>query len=204
MSSSLAANSIRQQTASSDASSFRQDPQQTTSQGHSALTHYHNSAVLSILISTGMDRTCSPAMAFASEGCYPPQATISLSQTLLMTPEPQSPESYYSIKEEHIEGEESNKPTKKRKSWGQELPTPKTNLPPRYTFSQALLKLAMLIASSGNEQRQRMRRNNVVSSESFEIVKPLNHHESESDKKSRSSRARKCPSNNKMSVSKSD
>lgn len=27
------------------------------------------------------------------------------------------------------EGEK--KPTKKRKSWGQELPTPKTNLPPR-------------------------------------------------------------------------
>jgi transcriptional activator HAC1 len=24
------------------------------------------------------------------------------------------------------------KPTKKRKSWGQELPTPTTNLPPRY------------------------------------------------------------------------
>jgi len=26
---------------------------------------------------------------------------------------------------------EEKKPTKKRKSWGQELPTPKTNLPPR-------------------------------------------------------------------------
>ena len=30
-----------------------------------------------------------------------------------------------------MDGEESKKPTKKRKSWGQELPTPKTNLPPR-------------------------------------------------------------------------
>ena len=28
--------------------------------------------------------------------------------------------------------EDEKKPAKKRKSWGQELPTPKTNLPPRY------------------------------------------------------------------------
>jgi transcriptional activator HAC1 len=27
---------------------------------------------------------------------------------------------------------EEKKPVKKRKSWGQELPTPKTNLPPRF------------------------------------------------------------------------
>lgn len=27
---------------------------------------------------------------------------------------------------------EEKKPAKKRKSWGQELPVPKTNLPPRY------------------------------------------------------------------------
>lgn len=26
------------------------------------------------------------------------------------------------------------KPVKKRKSWGQQLPEPKTNLPPRYTY----------------------------------------------------------------------
>ena len=26
------------------------------------------------------------------------------------------------------------KPVKKRKSWGQQLPEPKTNLPPRYTL----------------------------------------------------------------------
>ena len=29
---------------------------------------------------------------------------------------------------------EEKKPVKKRKSWGQELPTPKTNLPPRYVI----------------------------------------------------------------------
>lgn len=29
---------------------------------------------------------------------------------------------------------EEKKPAKKRKSWGQELPVPKTNLPPRYVI----------------------------------------------------------------------
>lgn len=55
---------------------------------------------------------------------YGPPATISLAETSLLTPT--SPESYRSSKEDE------KKPTKKRKSWGQELPTPKTNLPPRY------------------------------------------------------------------------
>ncbi len=151
-----------------------------------------------------MDRTCSPAMAFTPEGCYPPQATISLSQTLLMTPEPQSPESYYSIKEENLEEEDSKKPTKKRKSWGQELPTPKTNLPPRYTPLSGSRTLAMLILLLGNERKQKMRKSSVGSSEFYETVKPLNHHEKERDKRSRSSRAKKCLSNNKTSLSKSD
>lgn len=85
--------------------------------------------------SQNMADTLSPAMAFASNDFYNPQATISLSDTSiqnsLMTPEPTSPESYYNVKEESVDGDESKKPTKKRKSWGQELPTPKTNLPPR-------------------------------------------------------------------------
>ena len=55
---------------------------------------------------------------------FGPQATISLAETSLLTPT--SPESIRSTKED------DKKPTKKRKSWGQELPTPKTNLPPRY------------------------------------------------------------------------
>lgn len=79
--------------------------------------------------------TLSPAMAFQSNDYYNPQATISLSDTSLqnslMTPEPTSPDSSYNVKEESVEGDESKKSTKKRKSWGQELPTPKTNLPPR-------------------------------------------------------------------------
>ena len=79
--------------------------------------------------------TLSPAMAFGAHDFYNPQATISLSDTSLqnslMTPEPTSPESSYNLKEESVDDDESRKPTKKRKSWGQELPTPKTNLPPR-------------------------------------------------------------------------
>ncbi|MCJ1381845.1 hypothetical protein MMC17_004957 [Xylographa soralifera] len=55
---------------------------------------------------------------------YGPQGTISMAETSLMTPT--SPESYKSSSKE-----DDKKPTKKRKSWGQELPTPKTNLPPR-------------------------------------------------------------------------
>ena len=71
-----------------------------------------------------MDQEIS-TLAFGTEDYYPPQATVSLAETNLVTPN--SPESFYSVKDE----EEDKKPTKKRKSWGQELPTPKTNLPPR-------------------------------------------------------------------------
>ena len=63
---------------------------------------------------------------FSTDDYYPPQATVSLAETNLVMPN--SPESFNSVKEEE---EEDKKPTKKRKSWGQELPTPKTNLPPR-------------------------------------------------------------------------
>ena len=82
-----------------------------------------------------MANTLSPAMAFGQQDSSYPQATISLSDTNLMTPDPTSPESSYNIKEEQGEDGEPRKPTKKRKSWGQELPTPKTNLPPRYDIA---------------------------------------------------------------------
>ena len=36
------------------------------------------------------------------------------------------------VEEEGEDEDDEKKPTKKRKSWGQELPVPKTNLPPRY------------------------------------------------------------------------
>lgn len=51
--------------------------------------------------------------------------TVSPADTSLDSPEPED-----EIKEE----DDEKKPTKKRKSWGQELPTPKTNLPPRYVM----------------------------------------------------------------------
>ena len=71
-----------------------------------------------------MEATFSP-LGFATPEYYPPQATVSLAETTFMpSPEPS------------VKGEEEKKsqqqPTKKRKSWGQELPIPKTNLPPRY------------------------------------------------------------------------
>ncbi|KAL8919804.1 MAG: hypothetical protein Q9172_004784 [Xanthocarpia lactea] len=64
-------------------------------------------------------------MTFAHDELFPPHDTVSMAETTLSasTPAP----SLYDI---HEDGEEK-KPTKKRKSWGQELPTPKTNLPPR-------------------------------------------------------------------------
>ncbi|KAG8530096.1 uncharacterized protein KY384_005578 [Bacidia gigantensis] len=59
-----------------------------------------------------------------------PQPTISLQETSLrdqmMTP---SRSASPQIKEENSQDEKRS--SKKRKSWGQELPTPKTNLPPR-------------------------------------------------------------------------
>ena len=86
----------------------------------------------------------SPEMSFGmhdllydQQDAHDPQATISLSDATLqnnsiMSPDAMSPDSYYNVKEESVEGVESKKPTtKKRKSWGQELPTPKTHLPPR-------------------------------------------------------------------------
>lgn len=75
-----------------------------------------------------MNEDSSPII-FREDDYYPPQATISLPETNLLTPN-SPPESSCSVKEEEEELEK--RPTKKRKSWGQELPTPKTNLPPRY------------------------------------------------------------------------
>ncbi|CRG88707.1 Transcriptional activator hacA [Talaromyces islandicus] len=68
-----------------------------------------------------------------------PQLTISPADTSLSSPAPEvdldvdleaSAEPEVEIKDEEPKSDEK-KPVKKRKSWGQELPTPKTNLPPR-------------------------------------------------------------------------
>lgn len=58
----------------------------------------------------------------ATPGSDIPQLTISPAETSLSaSPEPKSEDGRTDEK----------KPVKKRKSWGQELPVPKTNLPPR-------------------------------------------------------------------------
>ena len=44
------------------------------------------------------------------------------------------------------------KPTKKRKSWGQELPTPKTNLPPRYDLDDTITS-SVPVANAFNRKR---------------------------------------------------
>lgn len=54
-------------------------------------------------------------------------STVSLADTSYLTAA--TPDSYRS--DSATPQPEDSKPTKKRKSWGQELPTPKTNLPPR-------------------------------------------------------------------------
>lgn len=65
-----------------------------------------------------------------------------------------------------IKEEDEKKPTKKRKSWGQELPTPKTNLPPRYIPPSIIINPAVLLLTAvENEPRQMTRRNNAASSE---------------------------------------
>ncbi|KAL9061425.1 MAG: hypothetical protein Q9206_000552 [Seirophora lacunosa] len=62
---------------------------------------------------------------FAQDDLFPPpQETVSMAETIYSASTPA--ESVCDVKEE----DEEKKP-KKRKSWGQELPVPKTNLPPR-------------------------------------------------------------------------
>ncbi|KAH8689821.1 hypothetical protein BGW36DRAFT_329153 [Talaromyces proteolyticus] len=67
-----------------------------------------------------------------------PQLTISPADTSLSSPTPEVKAEFeidvdvdVDVEEEEEEKTEEKKPVKKRKSWGQELPTPKTNLPPR-------------------------------------------------------------------------
>ncbi|KAI4256191.1 MAG: hypothetical protein LQ352_002196 [Teloschistes flavicans] len=66
-------------------------------------------------------------MAFSPEDFYPPHQTISLADTTLSACTP-APSSVCDMRED---GGDEKRPVKKRKSWGQELPVPKTNLPPR-------------------------------------------------------------------------
>lgn len=82
-----------------------------------------------------------------------PQLTISPADTSLDASSPAE------IKVEQTATEEK-KPVKKRKSWGQELPTPKTNLPPRFVVTLTDLSCVMLMmgrkrAKTEDEKEQR-------------------------------------------------
>lgn len=73
-----------------------------------------------------MDSLLPPLNAFATaQAMEIPQLTISPAATSLKPPEPKPDD----------KKPEEKKPVKKRKSWGQELPIPKTNLPPRSVLS---------------------------------------------------------------------
>lgn len=78
--------------------------------------------------------------------------TVSPADTSLSSPEPNA-----DVKEEDEEEEETEKkPAKKRKSWGQELPVPKTNLPPRYvatTFSFSSQRTDLPDQKTGQDRR---------------------------------------------------
>lgn len=80
----------------------------------------------------------SPLKMFSQQPYLDSTPTISLADADLCTNASQSPapsQDEGSPSPEAEFDESGKKPTKKRKSWGQELPTPKTNLPPRYVFT---------------------------------------------------------------------
>ena len=82
-----------------------------------------------------MADTVTPAVAFGQDDyLQPPQATVCLSETTLEGGETPSRAESPSVKPESEDGQDEKKAPKKRKSWGQELPTPKTNLPPRHVY----------------------------------------------------------------------
>lgn len=93
------------------------------------------------------------------------------------------------------------KPTKKRKSWGQELPIPKTNLPPRYVCSPTIHNPSWLILSIENEQRQMTRRSNGASNVSYGTGRQRNHPGNENDRRLRSWKAKSVPSSNRTGYS---
>lgn len=73
-----------------------------------------------------MTDTINPMESLSASPSPEIQLTVSPADTSLDSPEPVDKK------------EDEKKPTKKRKSWGQELPVPKTNLPPRFVSLQVL------------------------------------------------------------------
>ena len=70
--------------------------------------------------------------AFAPQYYEQSPTTISLADTSLMTPSTPAASVRSSSVGPQSQPQSAKKQVKKRKSWGQELPVPKTNLPPRY------------------------------------------------------------------------
>lgn len=86
------------------------------------------------------------------------------------------------------------KEVKKRKSWGQPLAEPTTNLPPRYIFLPATDLVSLLTTVLESVQRPRLRRSSAESSASSVIAVLPNHHASASARKLRSSNRRRTTS----------
>jgi hypothetical protein len=76
------------------------------------------------------------------------------------------------VEDVEVETKTEKKPVKKRKSWGQELPVPKTNLPPRYVVAPYIILASSSNSYLGNAPRQTMRKNSAVLSEFFVTVQP--------------------------------
>jgi len=80
--------------------------------------------------------------------------------------------------------QEETKPVKKRKSWGQQLPEPKTNLPPRYARNNSPSSFNITNhGATGNEQRPKMRKNNAESNASYATDEQHNHRGKENVKR---------------------
>lgn len=78
---------------------------------------------MSFKLSPDMADCSTPATFYVSEATVSPR-DVSLTPQSMSTPQENIMTPMYTPEPE-------KRPTKKRKSWGQELPTPKTNLPPR-------------------------------------------------------------------------
>ena len=68
--------------------------------------------------------------AYSQQNFFEQSPTISLADASLLTPS--SPDSFRASSVDPQSEQSEKKQVRKRKSWGQELPIPKTNLPPRY------------------------------------------------------------------------
>lgn len=126
----------------------------------------------------------------STPGSYYPSlfANNTMDPIEVMTPQSYEGESTFggSIRGESVSGDTpapEKKPVKKRKSWGQQLPEPKTNLPPRYILTIALHHRIIANSPLESGQRPKMRRSNDESNGFSATVVQLNHPENASAKR---------------------